>query len=131
MKENKHIPDSSNIPIIHYPIHSKICCKKRKNSILYNHMQRRTSKISKTSNEIKLSEFHVCMYTYTQSIYCVSFSIDQPSGFHTKSPGPTEKIGFTAPHSYQPPQGKSAWGPLEMWQEVGRKNSSRTFIRTG
>lgn len=61
------------------------------------------------------------MYTYIrkvpQSIYCVSFSIDQPPGFHTKTPRPTTKIEFTAPRSYQPPQGKSAWGPLEKWEE--------------
>lgn len=132
-----HLPKSPSIPIIHYPFlyiyiyiylsiylhpHERPFCSKicwwKKGKRVYDHLQRHTSMSCKNFQWDK-SPGVPCIYIpkVPQSIYCVSFSIDQPAGFHTKTPRPTTKIEFTAPRSYQPPQGKSAWGPLENWEE--------------
>ena len=75
--------------------------------------------VAKISNEINLPEFHV--YKNPErfpKVYTVFLSASTNLlVFMPKPPDPPQKIEFTAPRSYQPPPGKSAWGPLEKWEE--------------
>lgn len=101
-RKHTHLPKSPNIPIIHYPFQNLLVKKEKEYTTTYNDTHLWVAKIS---NEINLPEFHVYISSTNTLV------------FIPKLPDPPQKIEFTAPRSYQPPQGKSAWGPLEKWEE--------------